>query len=79
MRRSVASRLIGSRRALSIVGRKIGCHSLVFRLPAIRIGRRSSLSLDRVDGVHTFQTPEARRELAIEILVFFHRYLVIAR
>jgi len=30
----------------------------------------------KVDDGHTFQTPEARRELAIETLEFFNRYVV---
>jgi dipeptidyl aminopeptidase/acylaminoacyl peptidase len=30
----------------------------------------------QVDDVHTFQTPEARRTLAIETVAFFNRYLV---
>ncbi len=29
----------------------------------------------KVDDVHTFQTPEARRELALQTLAFFNRYL----
>jgi acetyl esterase/lipase len=33
-------------------------------------------SLIKVDDVHTFQTPEARRQLAIQALAFFNRYLV---
>ena len=33
------------------------------------------VNLVRVDGEHTFQTPEARRRLAIETLEFFNRYL----
>jgi hypothetical protein len=33
----------------------------------------------KVDDVHRFQTPEARRKLAIETLAFFCGYLVIAR
>lgn len=32
----------------------------------------------KVDDVHTFQTPEARRQLAIETIAFFHRYLALA-
>ncbi|HEX3685541.1 MAG TPA: alpha/beta hydrolase [Bryobacteraceae bacterium] len=32
-------------------------------------------SLIKVDDVHTFQTPEARRELALQTLAFFDRYL----
>ncbi len=35
-----------------------------------------SASLIKVDDVHTFQTPEARRQLAIQTLAFFNRYLV---
>lgn len=34
------------------------------------------VSFVKVDDVHTFQTPEARRQLAIETLTFFNRYLV---
>lgn len=34
------------------------------------------VSLIKVDDVHTFHTPEARRRLAIETLTFFNRYLV---
>jgi acetyl esterase/lipase len=33
------------------------------------------VSLVTVDDVHTFQTPEARRRLALESLMFFRRYL----
>jgi acetyl esterase/lipase len=33
------------------------------------------VSFVKVDAGHTFQTPEARRQLAIETLAFFHRYL----
>ena len=33
-------------------------------------------SLVKVDDVHTFRTPEARRQLAVETLAFFNRYLV---
>jgi dipeptidyl aminopeptidase/acylaminoacyl peptidase len=29
----------------------------------------------KVDDVHTFQTPEAHRELAIDTLQFFNRYI----
>ncbi len=36
-------------------------------------------SFIKVNDVHTFQTPEARRRLAIETLEFFNRYLVVAR
>jgi len=32
-------------------------------------------SLIRVNDVHTFQTPEAHRQMAIETLAFFNRYL----
>ena len=35
------------------------------------------VSFVKVDDGHTFQTPEARRELAIQSLAFFQRYLVI--
>ncbi len=37
------------------------------------------VSFIKVNDVHTFQTPEARRELAIQTLAFFNRYLVDAR
>lgn len=33
-------------------------------------------SFIKVDDVHTFRTPEARRQLAIQTLAFFSRYLV---
>ena len=33
----------------------------------------------KVEDGHTFQTPDARRELAIETIGFFNRYLVVAR
>jgi dipeptidyl aminopeptidase/acylaminoacyl peptidase len=33
-------------------------------------------SFVKVDDGHTFQTPEARRQLAIQSLAFFNRYLV---
>lgn len=33
------------------------------------------VSLITVDDVHTFRTPEARRQLAIQTLAFFGRYL----
>jgi acetyl esterase/lipase len=33
------------------------------------------VSFVKVNDVHTFQTPEARRRLAVETLAFFHRYL----
>jgi len=33
----------------------------------------------KVEDGHTFQTPEARRELAIETIGFFNRYLMVAR
>jgi acetyl esterase/lipase len=36
-------------------------------------------SFVKVDDVHTFRTPEARRELAVKSLEFFNRYLVIER
>ncbi|HXR15445.1 MAG TPA: alpha/beta hydrolase [Terriglobales bacterium] len=36
-----------------------------------------SVSLVKVDDVHTFQKPDARRQLAIETLEFFNRYLVV--
>jgi len=32
----------------------------------------------KVNDVHTFQTPEARRQLAFETLAFFNRYLIVA-
>jgi len=32
-------------------------------------------SFVKVDDVHTFRTPEARRQLAVETLAFFNRYL----
>lgn len=34
------------------------------------------VSLVKVDDVHTFRTPEARRQLAIETRQFFFRYLI---
>jgi acetyl esterase/lipase len=34
------------------------------------------VSFVKVDDVHTFQTPEARRQLAVETLAFFNRYLM---
>ncbi len=37
------------------------------------------VSFVKVNDVHTFQTPEARRQLAIETLAFFNHYLVVAR
>lgn len=37
------------------------------------------VSLVKVNDFHTFQTPEARRELAIETLAFFNRYLVVTQ
>ena len=33
-------------------------------------------SFVKVDDAHTFRTPEARRQLAVETLAFFNRYLV---
>jgi acetyl esterase/lipase len=36
-------------------------------------------SFVKADDVHTFRTPEARRELAVRSLEFFNRYLVTAR
>jgi dipeptidyl aminopeptidase/acylaminoacyl peptidase len=33
----------------------------------------------KVEDGHTFQTPDARRELAIETIGFFNRYLVVVR
>ncbi|MBV8867762.1 MAG: alpha/beta hydrolase [Acidobacteriaceae bacterium] len=35
------------------------------------------VSIVKVNDAHTFQTPEARRQLAIETLAFFNRYLVV--
>ena len=35
------------------------------------------VSLVKVDDAHTFQTPEARRQLAMETVSFFNRYLVV--
>jgi acetyl esterase/lipase len=35
------------------------------------------VTLIQLDDVHTFQTPEARRRLAMETLTFFTRYLVV--
>jgi len=32
-------------------------------------------SFVKVDDVHTFQTPEANRKMALETLAFFNRYL----
>jgi acetyl esterase/lipase len=37
------------------------------------------VSFIKVDDFHIFQTPEARRQLAIETLGFFNRYLVVVR
>jgi acetyl esterase/lipase len=37
-----------------------------------------SVAFVKVNDVHTFQTPEARRQLAIETLAFFNRYLIVA-
>jgi dipeptidyl aminopeptidase/acylaminoacyl peptidase len=37
------------------------------------------VSLVKVDDVHTFRTPEARRQLALESLTFFNRYLVLTK
>jgi acetyl esterase/lipase len=37
------------------------------------------VSLIKIDGGHTFQTPEARRQLAHQTLQFFYRYLVVVR
>jgi len=37
------------------------------------------VSLIKVNDFHTFQTPEARRQLAIETLTFFNRYLVLMK
>ena len=36
-----------------------------------------SVAFVKVNDVHTFQTPEARRQLAIETLAFFNRYLIV--
>ena len=35
-------------------------------------------SLVKIDGGHTFQTPDAKRQLAVDTLAFFNRYLVSA-
>ncbi len=35
------------------------------------------VSFIKIDGGHTFHTPEARRQLAFETLEFFNRYLVV--
>jgi acetyl esterase/lipase len=37
------------------------------------------VSLIKVDDVHTFRTPDARRRLATETLAFFNRYLVVTQ
>ena len=34
------------------------------------------VSFVKVDDGHTFQTPDARRQLALQSLAFFQRYLV---
>ncbi len=36
-------------------------------------------SFIKVNDVHTFQTPEARRQLALQTLAFFNRYLVLSQ
>jgi dipeptidyl aminopeptidase/acylaminoacyl peptidase len=36
------------------------------------------VSFVKVDDGHTFQTPEAKRQLAVEALAFFNRYLRLA-
>jgi len=36
-----------------------------------------SVAFVKVNDVHTFQTPEARRQLAFETLAFFNRYLIV--
>jgi acetyl esterase/lipase len=36
-------------------------------------------SLIKIDGGHVFQSPEARRQLAIETRAFFNRYLLVMR
>jgi dipeptidyl aminopeptidase/acylaminoacyl peptidase len=35
-------------------------------------------SFTKVEDTHTFQNPESRRQLAVETLEFFNRYLVVA-
>jgi len=37
------------------------------------------VSFVKIEDVHTFRKPEARRQLAFESLAFFNRYLVEAR
>jgi acetyl esterase/lipase len=37
------------------------------------------VSFVKVDDKHTFQTPEARRQLAVETLRFFNRYLLVTQ
>jgi acetyl esterase/lipase len=37
------------------------------------------VSFVKVNDVHTFQTPEANRQMALETLAFFNRYLVMRR
>jgi hypothetical protein len=37
------------------------------------------VSFIKVNDVHTFRTPEARRQLAIESLEFFNRYLMVGK
>ncbi|MGA8027291.1 MAG: alpha/beta hydrolase [Bryobacteraceae bacterium] len=39
----------------------------------------ATVSFVKVNDVHTFQTPEARRQLATETLAFFDRYLAASR
>jgi dipeptidyl aminopeptidase/acylaminoacyl peptidase len=36
-------------------------------------------TLVKVEDGHTFQTPDARRQLALQALAFFERYLVTAQ
>lgn len=38
-----------------------------------------AVSFIKVDDVHTFQTPEARRQLALQTFAFFNRYLVLSQ
>jgi dipeptidyl aminopeptidase/acylaminoacyl peptidase len=35
------------------------------------------VSFIKIDDAHTFQTPEARRQLALQTLAFFNRFLVL--
>ena len=36
------------------------------------------VSFVKLDDGHTFRTPESRRQLALETLTFFNRYLVVS-